>query len=101
MADEQAEARGIHMGHIREIEDVPRRGFCFLFWFVIENVAERDLLHGTIHVACIEYPSDLVDNGARRLAVDPFDSEARALPQLSARDRHRLRLYRARCGLRK
>jgi hypothetical protein len=88
VADKHSQARGVHLRHVREVEDMAGGDFCTVLWLELEDVAELNLLHRSVHVPGVEDPSDLVNDGLRNLSLDPLNGERLVLPHFCARGRH-------------
>lgn len=57
--------------------------------FRLEDIAKLNLLHRSIHIACVEDARDLKNRCPGCLTLNPFDCERRTLPQLGSRGSHR------------
>lgn len=88
VTDEDSQARGVHLRHMCEVEDVARWSFTAGIGSEIKDIPELHLLHRSIHVASVENSGDLVDESAWYLALNSLNRERRALPHFCPRGRH-------------
>ena len=82
VADDEAEATGVHVGNVGEVEDgelrrVLRRGFSF------EEVLKGGGTEGGVHVSGGEGAGETKDERGGGAALRAFDVEAGAFPDLS------------------